>query len=167
MQITKLSKPSIRQLLSISSIHKQVLKDSVLSTLPPSIIAFVYLVLNYTTPSSLIICTNTVNNIVGFALVYSSSCWPQLTHPQHTGPELQFIAIGQEYQHQGLGRKILNFINNMLYSLHQERMIVGTKSKNNNSNEFYKHLGFKFMGKTIIFGDEQNFYQLAIHPQPK
>ncbi len=73
-------------------------------------------------------------------------------------PELQFLAISPKYQRKGLGTKLLKKLMEEFKKSDIKYFIVGTKAKNNISNEFYLRNNFNFAYSQKFFGDKFNYY---------
>lgn len=73
-------------------------------------------------------------------------------------PELQFIAVSPKYQGRGVGKNLVQKLIREFAAEKIDSFLVGTAASNQKSNDFYKHLGFKFAGKSKVFGQTQNFY---------
>ena len=66
-------------------------------------------------------------------------------------PELQFIAVQENFRNRGIGRA-------MIKKLNVNQFIVGTKKCNKGSNNFYKKLNYEFIGTYTAFNDQLNYY---------
>lgn len=84
------------------------------------------------------------NKIVGFINVGSTD------EPEFTNcGEIHAIYIINEYKGYGFGKKLINAGINELKNMGYDKMIIGCLA-GNKSNEFYKHIGGRFI-KTRIF----------------
>jgi len=72
--------------------------------------------------------------------------------------ELQFIAVTQENRGKNIGTKLIEQLNLELKLKGIKNYLVGTKSENILSNQFYKKIGFKHVSVKYYFGDKLNFY---------
>ncbi len=78
-------------------------------------------------------------------------------HPEYPA-ELQFIAVSEKYQGQGLGTKLIKALNSHFKGKNVSHYKVGTWASNQNSNGFYQHLGFQKLYQENILGILFNFY---------
>ena len=63
---------------------------------------------------------------------------------------IDLIAVSKNQQKKGLGKKMINYSVNKFFNGHA-KITVGTQSRNQNSINFYKKLGFKIKKIQAIF----------------
>lgn len=94
----------------------------------------------------------TLSIIISKPLVMAKAIyWQFFDKKPNPQTELQFIAVDKKFRNRGLGKKLID-------ELGIKEFIVGTKSNNELSNNFYRKLGFKYIGKFSAFGEPLNYY---------
>lgn len=160
MRPARLSNPTPAQVAQIARLHRAVLTRSFFSRFPPALLTLAYWYLIRLCPSVLFVVQSR-GQIIAFALAFSRFTPLQLLHPRFTGPELQLIAVDPRYQRQGLGRQLVNLLNQHFRRLGVIRYWVGTHTSDSSANAFYRRLGFVLTGQTEALGSSLNYYSYA------